>query len=281
MGGMNNLMQRFAQGVRQRSPLVDVIMQAREGKLRENYAKMIANLNSPNYQIPKEQLFGMVAAMSRGPQAKPQVPVGLPANIDKSNLIEYTTRQGFKMKTLKGAIDNVHKKFNGGENPFLGKGRIEFTKEQLKSEYIADKLKTYVKKGTPEELQYISKQFKIDMSDLVKASPQPLAGAVKGQTVYHGTDKAFKDFDISKSADGSIWFTTSKKAIQKGAVAASGKGKIVERIINESKLKLGGWKEADKFGVDELIQQGYDGLKLADKGETTYQIFFPEKLIKP
>jgi hypothetical protein len=98
--------------------------------------------------------------------------------------------------------------------------------------------------------------------------------------IYHGTSEDFDDFDIEKSADGTIWFTDNKSKIEKGEVAASGKGKIVERLIDESKLKLGGWEENDKYSVGELIRQGYDGLKLEDDDETTYQIFYPEKLGK-
>jgi len=98
------------------------------------------------------------------------------------------------------------------------------------------------------------------------------------KVIYHGTDKTFEEFDITKSADGSIWFTDNKSKIENGEVAATGKGIIVERLIDENNLKLGGWDEADKYSTDELISQGYDGLKLVDEEETTYQIFNPEKL---
>jgi lysozyme len=96
--------------------------------------------------------------------------------------------------------------------------------------------------------------------------------------IFHGTDKVFDNFDVKKSADGSIWFTDNKDKIVKGEVSATGKGQIMERFIDENKLKLGGWKETDNFSTDELIAKGYDGLKLVDEGETTYQIFNPEKL---
>jgi hypothetical protein len=98
------------------------------------------------------------------------------------------------------------------------------------------------------------------------------------KTIYHGTAEIFDDFDIEKSADGTIWFTDNKEKIEKGEVSATGKGQIMERIIDENSLKLGGWEETDKYSTDELIGLGYDGLKLEDEGETTYQIFFPEKL---
>lgn len=104
--------------------------------------------------------------------------------------------------------------------------------------------------------------------------------------VFHGTNpSAAKEiqrngFDVTKSADGSIWFTDNKKQIESGSVAASGRGSIIKRFLDEDKLKLGGWAEADKYSTDQLLQMGYDGLKLPGEGETTYQVFNPEKLSK-
>lgn len=101
------------------------------------------------------------------------------------------------------------------------------------------------------------------------------------KTIYHGTTPeaaqaiAKKGFDTKKAADGTVWFTDNPKI---GEVAATGKGGIVQRGIDESKLKLGGWNEQDKYSTDQLIQMGYDGLKLKDGKETTYQIFHPNKL---
>ena len=103
------------------------------------------------------------------------------------------------------------------------------------------------------------------------------------EKIYHGTSpQAAKQiekagFDINKSADGTVWFTSNPKI---GEVAATGKGAVVERLIDLNKLKLGGWEEADKFGTDELLAKGFDGLRLKGDGEVTYQIFNPEKLQK-
>jgi len=105
-------------------------------------------------------------------------------------------------------------------------------------------------------------------------------------TIYHGTSAENakkiekKGFNVKHSADGSIWFTSDPKI---GEVAASGKGGVVKRQLDESKLKLGGWDEADKYGVDELINQGYHGMKYPKanaEGHTHYQIFHPEMLHK-
>ena len=104
------------------------------------------------------------------------------------------------------------------------------------------------------------------------------------ENIYHGTtSQAAKSieksgFDLNKSADGTIWFTTNP---QIGEVAASGKGGVVQRSVDSSKMKLGGWNEADKYSTDELINMGFDGLKLSDNGQSTYQIFNVDKLSKP
>lgn len=100
--------------------------------------------------------------------------------------------------------------------------------------------------------------------------------------LYHGTTpeaaKAIEKsgFDLAKSADGTIWFTSNPKI---GEVGATGKGGIVKRKL-DNKLKLGGWEETDKYSTDELLNMGYDGLKLKDSEGTVYQIFNPEKLLK-
>ena len=103
--------------------------------------------------------------------------------------------------------------------------------------------------------------------------------------IYHGTSHETakkidrKGFDIKKGADNSMWFTTKPDI---GEVGATGKGAIIKRYIDESKLKLGGHEEADKYFTDELIHQGYHGLKFSvDKdGTKHYRIWNPEMLDK-
>jgi len=101
--------------------------------------------------------------------------------------------------------------------------------------------------------------------------------------LYHGTSpqaaKAIEKsgFDIKKSADGTVWFTSNPNI---GEVAASNKGAVVKRLLDKNKMKLGGWAETDKYSTNELINMGYDGLMLKDGDTVTYQIFNPEKLIK-
>ena len=109
-----------------------------------------------------------------------------------------------------------------------------------------------------------------------------LLGTAKkaGKKIYHGTSDLFDDFDVSKSADGSIWFTDNKSKILSGDVGASTNGNVMERIIDEDKLKLATWDDTDKYSTGQLIDQGFDGVKMVEDGENTYQIFNPEKLSK-
>lgn len=143
-----------------------------------------------------------------------------------------------------------------------------------------DILKFYVqRRGGNPQLGYAD--FMDDLNLINKS--EGLLGNTNLTSIYHGTDpKAAKaieksGFDINKSADGTIWFTSNPEI---GEVAATGKGAVVQRYLDENKVKLGGWDEIDKFSVDELIQKGYDGVKLQDETGTVFQIFNPEKLTK-
>ena len=90
--------------------------------------------------------------------------------------------------------------------------------------------------------------------------------------VYHGTATDFDAFDPDRAIGTNYWSTTDKAAIEGGEVGAEGKGLIKEmyqRIENPA-----GWEEYDKFGIDELISRGYDGLALPDSdGNITYSAF--------
>ena len=104
---------------------------------------------------------------------------------------------------------------------------------------------------------------------------------IKNKIIYHGTNKYFKEFDLNKTADQSIWFTDDINAIKAGTVGATGKGNIIERILDEKKLKLATAEQADKLTDDQLISQGFDGVKFersAGFTENNYRIFNTEKL---
>ena len=80
--------------------------------------------------------------------------------------------------------------------------------------------------------------------------------------VYHATDDTFYTFDQNKTQDSLFWFTSNRGKIEAGETGAAGRSKIVPVYL--SAKKLAGWEEYDKYTIDELIQQGYDGIKLDD-----------------
>lgn len=94
--------------------------------------------------------------------------------------------------------------------------------------------------------------------------------------VYHSTASDFDAFDPDRAIGSQFWSTTDRAAIESGDVGAQGKGVVKEmyqRINNPA-----GWNEYDKFGIDELIGQGYDGLKLPDTdGQSTMVAFNPNQ----
>ena len=107
--------------------------------------------------------------------------------------------------------------------------------------------------------------------------------ATKSKIIFHSTNKKFDEFDINKTADQSIWFTDDLKAIQAGTVGASGKGNIIERFIDETKIKLATSEQSEKFVDQQLLAMGYDGVKFektSGYSENNYRIFNPEKLQK-
>jgi len=105
--------------------------------------------------------------------------------------------------------------------------------------------------------------------------------------IYHSTSKEAAEnigkrgFDQNKSYDTTTWFTTSPNPVETGA---SGQGAVIKRLIDEDKLKLASMEDVDKYFIDQLISQGYQGVKYPQRGlkgdETYYQMFYPNKLGK-
>ena len=116
----------------------------------------------------------------------------------------------------------------------------------------------------------------IDMSTPARMARAKEQGFDTDKKVYHGTADDFDAFDPDRAIGTQFWSTTNKAEIESGDVGAQGSGVIKEmyhRIKNPA-----GWEEYDKFGTDELIRKGYDGLKLPDgKGDYTYVAFDPSQ----
>lgn len=120
------------------------------------------------------------------------------------------------------------------------------------------------------------------MAELTQLMPNVMGATA----IYHGTSPeaaaniAKRGFNTKKSADGTIWFTTNPEI---GEVSAAGKGAVVKRLLDEDKLKLATPEQADKYFIDQLIGEGYEGVKYPKYGAdeaTHYQIFDPKLLQK-
>lgn len=80
--------------------------------------------------------------------------------------------------------------------------------------------------------------------------------------VYHGSNSKFTTVSMSKGAQGLFWFTSDPATISGGTSGAQGTKYIMDlyvRIENPA-----GWKEYEKFGLQQLQDLGYDGVILDD-----------------
>jgi len=95
--------------------------------------------------------------------------------------------------------------------------------------------------------------------------------------VYHGTDTKFDNFSLDHAWDG-FWFTDNVTALKNREVGAAGGKYIMKREIT---LKNpAGWDEYDKYSIDELIADGYDGVILPESDRTDYLVFEPKNIKK-
>lgn len=105
---------------------------------------------------------------------------------------------------------------------------------------------------------------------LIEAQAKPLI-------VYHGTDADFKKFDLNKSTQGIIWFTSDKNKILANETGAQGTGFIItaEVTINNP----AGWDEYDKLGLGQIKGAGFDGVILRDSdGQFDCFVFSPRQI---
>lgn len=94
--------------------------------------------------------------------------------------------------------------------------------------------------------------------------------------VYHGSGRLFKKFDLKKTTQGIIWFTSNKDKILKGEIGAEGSGYVYkcEVTINNP----AGWKEYDKYALYQLESMGYDGVILPDDSGYDCFVFSPSQV---
>lgn len=126
--------------------------------------------------------------------------------------------------------------------------------------------------------------------NVLTSKPKVLNSAPKsliegGVTLYHATPNKFNKFDLNKTEGGVVWFTDNPKEITNNTVGAvQGTGQKLN-IITRTTAKEMKWATPelqDKYFTDQLIQQGYDGVKMESPNGKGYwyKVFDPNKTLK-
>lgn len=94
--------------------------------------------------------------------------------------------------------------------------------------------------------------------------------------VYHGTGKSFNRFDLKKTTQGIIWFTSDKDSILNNEIGAESSGYMLtcEVTINNP----AGWDEYDKYALAQLSSMGYDGAILTESDGFDCFVFNPRQV---
>jgi hypothetical protein len=92
---------------------------------------------------------------------------------------------------------------------------------------------------------------------------------------YHSTKAEFNEFDPDMGVGGQMWFTSKKDLAEKGYEGAQS-GRLVKAELDIR--NPAGRAEYEKYGIDELMGMGYDGIKLDDGDDIVSVAFFPEQV---
>jgi hypothetical protein len=103
--------------------------------------------------------------------------------------------------------------------------------------------------------------------------------------LYHATPEKFSKFDLSKTEGGVAWFTDNPKEIKDntvGAVQGAGQKLNIMTRTTAKEMKWATPEQQDQYYSDQLIQMGYDGVKMESpngKGNW-YKVFDPNNSLK-
>ena len=111
---------------------------------------------------------------------------------------------------------------------------------------------------------------------MIKLKDLLFENATKPLTVYHGTGKSFRRFDLNKTTQGIIWFTSNKNNILSGDVGAESSGYVLTCEVTIH--KPAGWTEYDKYALYELESMGYDGAILTESDGFDCFVFDPNQV---
>lgn len=97
------------------------------------------------------------------------------------------------------------------------------------------------------------------------------------EIAVHRSSEKFSNIDLNKSADGTFWLAAPDADWDN--IVTTGKG-IEHAYEISSSAKLASWDHIDKYSIDELENMGYDGVRMVDGKDISYQIWNTDILSK-
>lgn len=209
--------------------------------------------------------------------------------IIKNEQKQYAIGQAAKdSKNIPEFISNIEKKHGPVQNIFKSQQDMTqfFNKAkstQAKTPGFIDKLKGHFSQKQMKGSVINPFAPKSPLHVEAKKYKTPEEFVNKQSIIYHGTPEKFTKFNTKKSYDASTWFTANKDEIlsnEVGAVQGPGqKLNIMERYIKPD-VKLATPEMSDNLLTDQLIQEGYRGVKypVGDYGDYEWtKLWFPNE----
>tara|TARA_R110000822_G_scaffold128195_38_gene264007 strand:- start:1110 stop:1472 length:363 start_codon:yes stop_codon:yes gene_type:complete len=100
------------------------------------------------------------------------------------------------------------------------------------------------------------------MKNLIDILNEVLSENTRKIIAYHGGHKPIKKFDRDFSAQGVFWFSEDKDKILGGTSGAASSKYIM--TVELTVTKTAGWKEYEPLGLGEIMDLGFDSIKLDD-----------------
>lgn len=126
----------------------------------------------------------------------------------------------------------------------------------------------------------ILKEIEDNLKEVLKETDEKYDRFLNEKTykVYHGTNNQFDKFDFKRATQGIVWFTDSIDSINKGEHGGAGNKIIMTRYITIN--NPAGWKEYEKYGLQQLEDMGYDGVILPQGDKTDFFVFSNKAISK-
>lgn len=211
---------------------------------------------------------GVISKLTRSPEARAKL----------STLRELLKTNSSSPTTLKEVLKQSGQELSTvGRNIKSGAKSLVESQKGLKPGFIDTDLLTGKKPATKstagskavDPLLEEAKKYK-SAEDFVKSQPK----------IYHFSPQKFKKFDLSRTEEGSVWFTDNPKISNEtglGSAQANVSSNLyrMDRSINPN-IKIADINLAEKYSTDELRQMGFSGIKVPQlDGSNWYEIFNP------